>query len=516
MLFIWVLSGLSAALAFSLPLSLRPKALISQGIITILFLTFLLVTSTPFHSLPFKLSEGQSLNPLLQDRGLLFHPPLLYLGYVGFSAPFSIALSILWGGKSVHLRILRAWILVPWALLTAGITLGSWWAYYELGWGGWWFWDPVENISLMPWLSATALLHLLFIERLQKWTLFFCLLTFGLSLLGTFLVRSGLIISVHSFASDTEKAMILATLITLIIATSFVIWIWKAPRFISSSLPLLSRKGLILGNILVLSIVLFTLFLGTLYPLFNEALGGPPLSIGAPYFENTLIPLSLPLFILLPIGCLFCNQHASLLSLLLPPLTAVLGMLVLLLYFFHPHSLLAIVGISLAIWVISGTSLAFYKKSLSLGAFLAHLGVGITLLGVSVAGGFRIDQESPLKIHQSIALAGLPLTFQSIVHGNEPTYTYEQATLTYLKRELTPEKRLYHPQNSLVSETAINTNGFRDIYVAIGSYQGDNTWIIRASCIPLAPWIWLGGALMVLGAGLSFFCRSHRQNTSQP
>jgi cytochrome c-type biogenesis protein CcmF len=509
-LFICVLSALSAAFAFFLPLPLRTKSLISQGIITVLFLVLLLTTSNPFLPLPFHISEGQSLNPLLQDKGLLLHPPLLYLGYVGFSAPFSIALSLLWEGKERSLKILRPWVLLPWGLLTAGITFGSWWAYYELGWGGWWFWDPVENISLMPWLAATALLHILLTDKFHKWTLFLCLLTFGLSLLGTFLVRSGLIISVHSFAVDPEKGIVMASLIALIMAAAFAIWMLKAPKFSSPPVQLVSQKGLILGNSLILSIVLATLLLGTLYPLLNEILGGSPLSIGAPYFENTLVPLSLPLFILLPIGCLFCTQRMDLFSLLLIPLTAVLGALVLLLYYVHPPSLLSITGISLAIWVISGTLLAFYKKRLSLGAFCAHLGVGVSLLGVSVGGGFRVDEARPLKIHHSLPLAGLPLTLESVFHGNEPTYIYERAILSYSKRQLAPEKRLYRPQQSFISETAITTNGFRDIYVALGPYQGEDTWLVRASWIPLAPWIWLGGALMVLGAGLSLFRRLPR------
>lgn len=507
LLFVLILSGMGGALAAFLPASLlRGRTLVFQGLLTVLFLVFLGLTSNPFKVLPFVLSEGQSLNPLLQDRGLLMHPPLLYLGYVGFSASFSLALAALWGKEDVKDWVLlaRPWVLFAWGALTAGVTLGSWWAYYELGWGGWWFWDPVENVSLMPWLAGTALLHTLLMPKLYRWSLFLSLVTFGLSLFGTFLVRSGLMTSVHSFADDPARGLFILVLMGGIMGGAFFLWVWRAPYLSSTPLALFSYEGTLLLNSLFLMVGLATLILGTVYPLWNEG----TLSIGAPYFERTFTPLMLPLFLLIPVGALLREKQGPLLPLLMAPLTATLGALTLLFYFFYPTSLLALLGIGLSIWIMGGTFVAFFRKSLSLGAFLAHLGVAVSLLGVSAGGGFRKDEGKVLGIHESLQVGGMDLTLQEVGQGRTPTYFYEQAVLTYEGGVLMPEKRLYQPQNSLLSETAIGTNGLRDIYVILGAYQGEKRWLVRASFIPLAPWIWGGGALMVLGAAVSFARKS--------
>ena len=523
LLFVLILSGIGVMLAAFLPDSLlRARALTIQGLLTVLFIIFLVMTSNPFTALPFVLPEGKSLNPLLQDKGLLIHPPLLYLGYVGFSAPFSLAIAALWGKEDVTTwgAVVRPWALFAWGALTAGITLGSWWAYYELGWGGWWFWDPVENASFMPWLAGTALLHTLLTKKLYKWSLFLSLLTFGLSLLGTFLVRSGLIVSVHSFAQDPERGLFILSLIGGIMGFAFFMWAWKAPRLNSPPLLLFSRQGALLLNSLLLSVGLITIILGTLYPLWNDFVGSGKLAIGAPYFERTFIPLMIPLFLLIPVGSLLREEKESLFSLLIMPLTATLGVGVLLLYVFQPVSLWAFTGIGMAIWVMGGTVIAFIKKRLSIGPTLAHLGVALFLLGMSVGGGFRIDETRILGLKESMEIGGIKLTLQEVQEGKGPTYLYEKAILTYPGGVLTPEKRLYQPQNSMLSETAIVTNGLRDLYVILGPYQGENKWLIRASTIPLAPWIWIGGALMVLGAFLSLFKYTisyrHREAAKQP
>jgi cytochrome c-type biogenesis protein CcmF len=498
LLFILILSSISMAFATFLQESLlKARALVFQGLLTVLFLIFLLITSNPFESLPFPLLEGKSLNPLLQDRGLLIHPPLLYLGYVGFSAPFSLALAALWGQVKAEkwMKLGRPGVLLAWSFLTAGITLGSWWAYYELGWGGWWFWDPVENASLMPWLAGTALIHTLITGKLYRWSLFLSLLTFGLSLLGTFLVRSGLITSVHNFANDAGKSWFLLWLISGIVGFAFLTWTWKAPPLKGQPLNLPSREGALLINSILLSLGLAIVILGTLYPFINQE----TLSVGAPYFERTFIPLMLPLFLLIPIGTFLRKEKEPLLSLLLPPLTAALGVFTLLLYFFHPTSLLALSGIGCAIWVLTGTVSAFLKKRLSLGACLAHAGVAISLLGISVGGGFRVDESKVLSYQDCLEVGGITLTLQDVQYGKETTYLFEKAILTYPGGVLFPEKRVYQPQNVLLTESAIATNGMRDLYVILGPYQDDNKWLIRASYIPLAPWIWIGGALMVLG-----------------
>ncbi|MBI2707549.1 MAG: cytochrome c biogenesis protein CcsA [Proteobacteria bacterium] len=507
LLFVLILSGVGVAFAACLPASLlRARALVFQGFLSVLFLTFLWMTSNPFTALPFLLSEGQSLNPLLQDRGLLVHPPLLYLGYVGFSAPFSLALAALWGKEEekTWTVLVRSWSLFAWGALTAGVTLGSWWAYYELGWGGWWFWDPVENVSLMPWLSGTALLHTLLIGKLYRWSLFLSLLTFGLSLFGTFLVRSGLMTSVHSFADDPERGLFMLGLIGGIMGVAFFMWAWRAPRLASAPVSLFSREGALLLNSLFLVVGLATLILGTVYPLWREG----TLSIGAPYFERTLIPLMFPLFLLIPVGSMLREKKEPLLPLLIVPLTATLGGTTLILYFLYPASLLTLLGLGMGIWVMSGTLAAFLKRRLAVGAFLAHMGVAVSLLGVSGGGGFRMDETKVLGVQESLHVGGIPLTLQEVSQGKGSTYLYEKATLSYPGGVLTPEKRLYQPQNSLLSETAIGTSGLRDLYVTLGPYQGEGKWLVRASFIPLAPWIWVGGALMVLGAVVSFARKS--------
>lgn len=511
LLFLLILSSVGGAMASFLKTPfLKARALTIQGLLGVLFLLLLLFFANPFQELPFPFSEGRSLNPLLQDRGLWIHPPLLYFGYVGFSAPFSLALAALWGQESGKgwMTLVRPWVLLPWTFLTAGITLGSWWAYYELGWGGWWFWDPVENVSFMPWLSSTALLHSLLTKRFYGWSLFLSLLTFSLSLLGTFLIRSGLLISVHSFAQNSNQTLLSLSLFGILIGLSFCLWVWKVPRFQNPAfLNLFSRQGLLLLNTLLISIGLFTVALGTLYPLGSELLGGEKVAVGAPYFERTFIPLIIPLLILIPLGTFLREEKSSLFPLLIGPLTATLGSAVLILYVFFPLSLGSFTGIVVAIWILGGTLQGFCKKRLSFGPSLAHFGVAISLLGVSVGSGFRIDKTQILKPHESLEIGGTSLTLQRVTMGKTSNYLYEKAHLSYQGHLLSPEKRVYHPQNTLLSETAIQTNGLRDFYVLLGPYQGENQWLIRASYIPLAPWIWVGGALMFLGAFLSFFKR---------
>ncbi|MBS0271453.1 MAG: cytochrome c biogenesis protein CcsA [Proteobacteria bacterium] len=504
--FVFILSmmGVTEAILLKNPI-FKARTLFFQGFLTVLFLLFLLITSNPFISFPFTLPEGQSLNPLLQDRGLLIHPPLLYLGYVGFSAPFSLGLAALWGKEegTSWASITRPWVLYAWAMLTAGIALGSWWAYYELGWGGWWFWDPVENASFMPWLTATALIHTLRTGSLYRWSLFLNFLTFGLCLLGTFLVRSGLVMSVHSFAQSSDRGYFLLSLLGGIMGFSFLMWIWKTPQLQNPPLEIFSRKGGLLLNSLLLCVGLVTVLLGTLYPLWSEWIWDEKISVGSPYFEKTFIPLILPLFILIPIGSLFGKKGESFFHLLLAPLTVTLGVVVFLLYVIYPLSLWAFFGISLATWTLGGTVIACFKKRLSLGATLAHVGIGVSLLGVSVGGGFRIDETHILGLNENFTIGHTKITLEKVQLGQTPTYHYERATLTSQGGSLMPEKRLYQPQDMLLSETAILTNGLKDLYVILGPYQGNNRWLIKASLIPLAPWIWCGGLLMALGAFFS-------------
>ncbi|MBY0500748.1 MAG: cytochrome c biogenesis protein CcsA [Alphaproteobacteria bacterium] len=510
LLFVLILSLVAVAFALFLNDSyFRARTLTFQALLIFCFLLLLLISSNPFTPLPFSLPEGQSLNPLLQDKSLMIHPPFLYLGYVGFSAPFSLALAALWGkiDGETWATLTRPWVLFAWAALTIGITLGSWWAYYELGWGGWWFWDPVENASLMPWLAGTALLHILRTQSFYRWSLFLSLLTFGLSLLGTFLVRSGLISSVHSFAQDPVRGTFILSLIGGIIGFSLFLWVLRSPSFQSPFVELFSRKGLLFLNSLLLFVGLIILCVGTLYPLLSEGLWQETISIGAPYFNQTLVPLLLPSFLLIPLGALLRDETLSLFQLLILPLTASLGAIVFLLYIYYPLSLGTILGCGLAIWVLSGSLEAFYKRRLRLGPTLAHIGVALSLLGLSVGSGLRIDETKILGLEESLTIGTKTLTLQDVTEGKTPTYLYEKATLVSGENILTPEKRLYQPQNSLLSETAILTNGFSDLYVILGPYQGEQRWLLRASLIPLAPWIWIGGFFMAAGALISFVRR---------
>src|SRR3989338_8476820 len=510
LLFVGILSGV--AVAFSLVLKdpyIRARALTFQGLLVFCFLLFLWLTSNPFTLLPFSLPEGQSLNPLLQDKSLLIHPPFLYLGYVGFSAPFSLALSALWGQMDGEewATLTRPWVLVAWSFLTLGITFGSWWAYYELGWGGWWFWDPVENASLMPWLAGTALLHVLRTQSFYRWSLFLSILTFGFSLLGTFLVRSGVITSVHSFAQDSERGAFMLFLIGGLMGFALFLWTWRSPHFKSPSLNLFSREGLLFFTSLLLSVGLATLCFGTLYPLLSEGIWNEKVAVGAPYFNQTLVPLLMPSLFLIPIGAILRKEKTSLFQLLILPLTGSLGALVFLLYIYSTLVLWTLLGCVLAIWILIGSLEAFLRKRLSIGPTLAHMGVGLSLLGISVGGGLRHDETKVLQPKESLSIGNRTLTLQEVTQGKGSTYLYEKAILTSEGSTLTPEKRLYQPQNSLISETAVLTNGLSDLYVILGPYQGNNRWLIRVSIIPLAPWIWIGGLLMAFGAFVSLLSR---------
>ncbi len=510
LLFVLVLSLISVAFSYFLPSTqslMKARVLVIQGILSVGFLLFLMLTSNPFAALPFALPEGNSLNPLLQDKGLLIHPPILYLGYVGFSAPFSLAVAALWGEETIKVwtNLARRWVLFAWAALTAGITLGSWWAYYELGWGGWWFWDPVENASFMPWLAGTALLHTLRTGRLYRWSLFLSILTFELSLLGTFLVRSGLVASVHAFAQDSYRSFFFLYFLLGTFIFSIGFWLWKRNRLQSSPVNFLSTQGALLLNSLLMFAGLLTILLGTLYPLGSDLFFGTKVAVGAPYFERTFIPLMIPLLALIPLGLFFNGKVETLFSLLIIPFTLTLGVVVYFLYWISPPSLWVLLGVGVGVWVLGGTIVAYIKNRLSFGSTLAHVGVGIALLGVSIGGGFRVDESHVLGLKESLNVTGVQFTLEEVQQGNESTYFYEKAILSSPRGTLTPEKRLYLPQGSLLSETAILSNGFRDIYVILGPYQGDSKWLIRVSSIPLAPWIWIGGAFMVLGAILSWF-----------
>lgn len=517
LLWVWVLSFVAALMTYGK--SVDGYALGVQGILITIFTIFLWASSNPFVAIPLPPLEGQSLNPLLQDRGLAIHPPFLYGGYVGYSAVFSLAIAAILRGK-IDASLMRLWSLLAWSSLTLGIALGSWWAYYELGWGGYWFWDPVENASLMPWLCGAALIHVIRVVevkgQLKLWALTLALLTFAFSLLGTFLVRSGLISSVHAFANDPERGLIILSILTVIISISFVLLSLRAYRF-AGQLPLeyRSREGLMMLNSLLLISGLVTVTWGTLYPLILEGLTGTTVSVGAPYFNQTFVPLMLPLLILAPLGVELAWSGWNVRECarrLAPSLTITCGFMVLVLYLSHPSSFLMWGGLGLGAWLVA-TSLHYIwrHRTSNMGMSVAHMGVGIFVLGIAGVSLWGDEVSGTLKRGDNLTLQGQTYHLRDVVQGDGPNYRYERAFLEVGGETLTPEKRLYLPQETLLSETAIATNGIINVYAILGAYQGDERWAFKLLYHPLVPWIWWGWALMSLGAVISLWKNRRRQ-----
>jgi len=484
-----------------------------QGLLTTTFLAFMIFASSPFTVLPIPFLEGESLNPLLQDRGLALHPPFLYLGYVGMSLAYSFGMAGLIRGEitSQWADCLRPWIMLAWASLSIGVALGSWWAYYELGWGGYWFWDPVENASLMPWLVATALIHTIKVTkkqgRLVFTTVFLSLLTFILSLLGTFLVRSGMISSVHAFATDPLRGTLILWILVFYVTIAACLLLLRGRRLAQTPpLILFSREGAMLLCAMALSLGCAIVILGTFYPLIVELWGGGPLSIGAPYYMTTFVPFMVPLLALMPLGLFMVWQHHSLniaMKTMAPVLSFPLFILVIVIYLAPPAHFISYMGLVLALWVIAGSALYIYKRQ-KWGTGLAHMGFGIAALGMVVASTWEDSAQEPLGIGESLTLKNFTGTLSQVSQETGPNYRLEKGEFLISKdgtplTTLTPEKRLYTPQNTLLSETSIYTNGLYDLYGVLGAYQGDNRYLVRLQFHPLIGWIWWGAVLMALG-----------------
>ena len=502
---------------------LSATALGVMGLLAAAFLLFILFTSDPFLRLDPPPFEGAGLNPLLQDPGLAFHPPMLYLGYVGLSATFAYAAAALITGDADAgwARAARPYMLVAWIALTLGITLGSWWAYYVLGWGGFWFWDPVENAALMPWLVATALLHsALATERtgaFRSWTLLLSIGAFSLSLIGTFLVRSGVLNSVHAFANDPERGKFILMMLVVAIAGALGLFAWRAPKLESgAAFDVESRESALLLNNLLLVAACATVFLGTLYPLFLQAVGGTRISVGPPYFAITFAPIFVVLLLLVPFGPRLSWKSGNVRAafrLLAPGLgvAAVAGVLAFALM--APHSLAAAAAFALAGWVITASVIDFRERRRarvlsfsSLASAMAHAGLGITLIGVA-AVAWRSEVIDVVGPGESIHIAGYDLRFDGVGVVDGPNYRAARATIEVregpnLIAIMTPEKRFYPAEGQAISNTAIRTTGLSDLYLAIGDDRGGGRWTVRALVNPLAPLIWLGGGLMAL-AGLA-------------
>ncbi|MGP1394117.1 MAG: heme lyase CcmF/NrfE family subunit [Inquilinaceae bacterium] len=546
---LWVLilalfGAMVASFGSNLPATLRARVLAVQGMIGVGFLTFILMTSNPFWRVDPPPLDGRDLNPLLQDPGLAFHPPFLYFGYVGFSMAFSFAVAALIEGRvdAAWARWVRPWTLAAWCGLTLGIALGSWWAYYELGWGGWWFWDPVENASLMPWLAGTALLHSAIVvekrDTLKSWTIFLAILTFALSLLGTFLVRSGILTSVHTFATDPARGVFILGLLGLAVGGSLALFAIRAPHLKGGGLfAPISREGSLVLNNLLLTVSCGVVFVGTLYPLLAESIGAGKVSVGPPYFNATFGPLMAVLVVVLGIGPLLAWKRADLAGALgrLKAAAALTAIVVLATAYWRSGGpVLALAGIALAAWAIL-TALAevadrtrLFRAPLSetwrrarnlprgaWGMTVAHAGVGIAIAGMTGSLGWTEERIEAMRPGDSVDLAGYTLTFEGVEQIAGANYAADRGRLQ-LSHDgtdlavLWPEKRWFPVARTQTTEAAIRTTLTADVYAALGEAQEDGTWIVRVYHHPLVPWIWLGSVVMTIGGLVSLTDRRLR------
>jgi cytochrome c-type biogenesis protein CcmF len=547
LLWILILSVFGAAVATfgrDLPDSLRARVLSVQALIGVAFLAFLLFTSNPFTRLDPAPIDGGGLNPLLQDPALAFHPPFLYMGYVGFSMAFSFAVAALLEGKvdPGWARWVRPWTLAAWMALTLGIAMGSWWAYYELGWGGWWFWDPVENASLMPWLVGTALLHsAIVVEKrgaLKSWTILLAIFAFSLSLIGTFLVRSGVLTSVHAFATDPERGLVILGILAFFIGGALTLYAWRAPQLKGGGLfaPVSRESALVLNN-LFLAAATVAVFVGTLYPLGLDALTGEKISVGPPFFNMTFVPIVLPLLLLVPLGPLLAWKRSDIYP-VLQRLFAAAGLAILTIIavaaFNSEGPWLAPIGLGLAAWLVFGafSDIAYRVKAFKApareslrrmrhlpravwGSTLAHAGVGIMVAGIVGISAWRVESVAAMATGDVLEVGGYELMLANVGAYEGPNFRAEKAEFIAVKNgreiaRLRPEKRVYPVQNMPTTEAAIYTAWISDLYVVLGDRRGENEWTVRAYVNPLVPWIWIGSVIMVLGGAVSLSDRRYR------
>ncbi len=533
LLWVLILCGWSIAVSLKgheLPLAFRARVLAIMGWVSTGFLAFITFTSNPFLRLFPAPAEGRDLNPLLQDPGLVIHPPMLYMGYVGFSVAFAFAVAGLLDGKldSRWVRWARPWTNLAWAALTGGIVLGSWWAYYELGWGGWWFWDPVENASFMPWLAGTALLHSLAVTEKRKlftsWTVLLAIITFSLSLLGTFLVRSGVLTSVHAFTSDPSRGLFILIFLAVMAGGALTLYAWRAPRLVvQQPFGLFSREVLILAGNIFLVLAMVVVLAGTLYPLVIDLLGASKISVGPPYF-HTVFPLVLtPLVLLMPMGPFTRwkqDEPRRVVKLIWPGVLLTVVVLAVFALQMHQWSAYGLLAAAAGSWVLGGTLNYFWQRQRKarervlgvgqmpsgvVGMILAHAGVGVFLLGVAMTESQSIEKDVRMAPGEQVELVGYQFRFLGAQHAEGPNYQAEQGTVEILKNDqviatLHPQKRMYVAGGKPMTEAAIDAGFSRDLYVAMGEALGtDGAWAIRVYYKPYIRWIWLGGIFMLLG-----------------
>jgi cytochrome c-type biogenesis protein CcmF len=538
LLWVAILSAWSLAVSLfsrALPDVFRVRVLVVLGALSTGFILFMLCTSNPFlQQFQAGLSEGRDLNPLLQDPGFLFHPPMLYMGYVGFSVAFSFAIAALWLGRVevAWAKWTRPWTLAAWCCLTAGITLGSWWAYRELGWGGWWFWDPVENASFMPWLAGTALLHTLAVseqrQQLMAWTLLLAITGFSLSLVGTFLVRSGVLTSVHAFAVDPARGLYILLFLLVVIGGSLLLFAFRAQHLMRrEGAELLSRESALLLNNVFLVVTMLTVLMGTVYPLLVDSLGLGKLSVGAPYFNSVFVPLSLPLLFLMGIGVHLRWQQDSWRRIAIKlRLSAFLSLLLPLLFFFGSDKKLSIsgfFGLTLAVWVILSTVYLVFNrlkergwKSIGqafLGMVVAHLGVAISVLGIVISTSYGLEDDVKMRPGDVVPFAGFKIHFVEETPLTGPNYHGSRTQFVIVdgqhKKIIYPEKRIYDVGHVVMTDAAIDVNPLRDVYVSLGEPLDRDGWLLRVYYKPLVRWIWTGGFFILIGGLLALSDRRY-------
>ncbi len=544
-LFLALYGGAVAWFGGGLPTSLYARVLGIQGLVGVGFIAFIIFTSNPFERVFPAPLDGNGLNPLLQDPALAAHPPMLYLGYVGFSIAFSFAIAALLEGKvdSAWARWVRPWTLAAWSTLTLGIALGSWWAYYELGWGGWWFWDPVENASLMPWLVGTALLHSVIVverrEALKAWTVLLAIVTFGFSLLGTFLVRSGILTSVHAFAVDPDRGLFILALLVAAIGGGLTLYAVRAARLrqVGHFAPV-SREGALLLNNFFMSIAAVTVLLGTLYPLLVEAVGGERISVGPPYFAATFVPLMAPMLVAMGVGPMLAWKQGDLLAALRQLSVAFVIALVMAAVAWYVAAgegpVLALVGIALAAWLVVAALSEWFariglfrrgpvtalRRAIGLpraahGMCLAHFGAGILVAGAVAATAWKQERIQMMGPGDIVEAGGYQVRLDAVKRSEGPNYLAERASMSVLEdgvviAEMTPERRFFPVEQQMTTEAAIRSEIAGDLYAVIGEADANGTWVTRIYYEPLVGWIWFGAVLMAAGGALALTDRRQR------
>jgi cytochrome c-type biogenesis protein CcmF len=525
-----------------LPDDMVARVLSVMGVISVGFLLFMLLTSNPFaRQLPAPI-DGRDLNPLLQDPAMVAHPPMLYMGYVGFSVAFAFAISALISGRldATWARWSRPWTTVAWMFLTVGIALGSWWAYYELGWGGWWFWDPVENASFMPWLVGTALIHSLAVTEkrggFKSWTVLLAIGAFSLSLLGTFLVRSGVLTSVHAFATDPKRGIFILAFLLFVIGGSLLLYAWRAKQVgLGGKFEVISRESLLLSNNVLLVVAAGSVLLGTLYPLIIDALGLGKLSVGPPYFNSVFAPLMVPAIFLMGVGPIARWKKASLPELATRLRWAFLASLVtalILPFVLGKWKPLASLGLLLALWIVTTVITNLYERVRSAsgqlsvwqklraqtrsyyGMQLAHLGVAVFIVGVTIVTSYQSEQDVRMDIGETVTAGGYTFVFNGVTRAQGPNYEAARAEIEISRdgkgvNKMYPEKRSYTASGNVMTETAIDSGLFRDLYISLGEPAGGRAWSVRVYYKPFVSWIWGGAVLMAMGGGLALSDRRY-------